>query len=123
MLILSQLFGETNSFQTLMQQITTIAGPAIANQIQQILETVATPFNSIVTSIITIVLTLIGALGAFGVLQNTMNEIWEVTQQKLNLKQKLRRQLAPFLLISVLCGQLMNMASIPFVENLNSHPT
>lgn len=102
MLILSQLFGETNSFQTLMQQITTIAGPAIANLIQQILETVATPFNSLITSIITIILTLIGALGAFGVLQNTMNEIWEVTQVKLNLKQRLRNQLVPFLLISVL---------------------
>jgi membrane protein len=102
MLILSQLFGETNSFQTLMQQITTIVGPAIANLIHQILETAATPFSSIVTSIITIVLALMGALGAFGVLQDTMNGIWGVTQVKLNLKQRLRRQLAPFLLISVL---------------------
>ena len=102
MLILSQLFGEPNSFQTLMQHITTIVGPAIANLIQQILETVATPFNSIMTSIITIVLTLIGALGAFGVLRNTMNEIWEVTQVKLNVKQRLRLQLVPFLLISIL---------------------
>ncbi|MGD9131849.1 MAG: YihY/virulence factor BrkB family protein [Candidatus Bathyarchaeota archaeon] len=102
MLILSQLFGETNSFQTLMQQITTIVGPAIANLIHQILETAATPFSSIVTSIITIVLALMGALGAFGVLQDTMNGIWGVTQVKLNLKQRLRRQLAPFLLISIL---------------------
>jgi membrane protein len=102
MLILSLLSGQTNSFQTLMQQVTTIVGPAIANLFQQILETVATPFNSIVTSIITIVLTLAGALGAFGVLQDTMNGIWGVTQMKLNLKQKLRRQFAPFLLISLL---------------------
>ncbi|MEJ2240950.1 MAG: YihY/virulence factor BrkB family protein [Candidatus Bathyarchaeota archaeon] len=102
MLILSQLFGQTNSFQTLMQQITTIVGPVIANLIQQILETVTTPFNSIVTSIITIFFTLIGALGAFGVLQDTMNGIWGVTQVKLNWRQKLRRQLVPFLLISVL---------------------
>jgi membrane protein len=102
LLILSQLFGQTNSFQTLMQQITTIVGPVIADLIQQILETVATRFNSVVTSIVTVVLSLIGALGAFGVLQDTMNEIWEVTQVKLGLKQKLRRQLVPFLLISVL---------------------
>lgn len=102
MLILSQLFGQTDSFQALMQQITTIAGPAIADLIQQILETVATPFNSIVTSIVTVALTLVGALGAFGVLQDTMNGIWGVTQAKVNLKQRLRRQLGPFLLISVL---------------------
>jgi len=43
-----------------------------------------------------------GTLGAFGVLQNTMNEIWEVTQIKFNSKKRLRRQLFPFLLISVL---------------------
>jgi len=102
LLIFSQLFGQTNSFQTLMQQITTLVGPVIANLVQQILETAATPFNSIVTSIVTGVLSLVGALGVFGVLQDTMNEIWGVTHVKLDLKQKLRRQLVPFLLISVL---------------------
>jgi membrane protein len=102
LLIFSQIYGSTNSFYTLMQQITTIVGPTIANLIQQVLETVATPFNSIVTSVITIIFTVAGALGAFGVLQNAMNAIWEVPKLKLNSKQKLKRKIAPFLLISVL---------------------
>ena len=70
--------------------------------IQQLLDTVTTPFNSIVTSIITVILTLLGAFGAFGVLQNTMNEIWEAPKPKLNIKQKLKRKIIPFILISVL---------------------
>jgi len=102
LLTLSLIYGQTNSFQTLIQQINTIVGPTITNLIQQILDVVTTPFNSIVTSIITILFSLMGALGAFGVLQNTMNEIWEVSQPKLNYKQRLIRKIVPFLLISLL---------------------
>ncbi|NHJ87542.1 MAG: YihY/virulence factor BrkB family protein [Asgard group archaeon] len=102
LLILSLFYGQTNSFQTLIQQINTIVGPTITNLIQQILDTVTTPFNSIVTSIITILFALMGALGAFSVLQNTMNEIWEAPKPKLNSKQKLKHKIIPFILISVL---------------------
>ena len=100
MLILSQFYGQTESFQTLIEQISTVVGPAVANLIQQILETVTTPFTSVVTSIITVVFTSIGAIGAFGVLQNTMNEIWGVSQKKLNGFQKLKKKIGPFFLIS-----------------------
>ena len=102
LMALSLIYGQTNSFQTLIQQINTIVGPTITNLIQQILDMVTTPFNSIVTSIITLLFSLMGALGAFGVLQNTMNEIWEVSQPKLNHKQRLIRKIVPFLLISLL---------------------
>jgi membrane protein len=102
MMILSQIYGQTEAFQTLIQQITTIVGPAVANLIQQILETVTTPFTSIVTSIITIVFTLVGAIGAFGVLQDTMNAIWGVTQLKQTFSQRLKRKIGPFLLVSAL---------------------
>jgi membrane protein len=102
MVILSQIYGQTEAFQTLIQQITTVAGPAVANLIQQILETVATPFTSIITSIITIIFTLAGAIGAFGVLQDTMNAIWGVTQMKLTFIQRLKHKIGPFLLVSAL---------------------
>ena len=102
LLILSLIYGQTNSFQTFIQQIDTIVGPTITNLIQQLLDTVTTPFNSIIASIITIIFTLLGAFGAFEVLQNTMNEIWEAPKPKLNIKQKLKRKIIPFILISVL---------------------
>ncbi|MFZ7138688.1 MAG: YihY/virulence factor BrkB family protein [archaeon] len=102
MMILSQIYGQTNSFETLMQQITTIVGPTVADLIEQMLEAVSSPFTSILASIASLVFTIIGAAGAFGVLQDTMNTIWEVTKPKLNYKQKIQAKLAPFLLISFL---------------------
>ena len=93
MLILSQVYGQTDSFQNLLEYIATIVGPTIANLVRQILETVTTPFTSILASIISIFFTSIGAIGAFGVLQNTMNEIWEVPVQKLSLFQKVKKKM------------------------------
>ena len=102
MMILSQIYGQTDSFQTLIQQITTIVGPAIANLIRQILETAKTPFTSIIASITTIFFTFVGALGALGVMQDTMNTIWGVTQVKRSYVQRLKSKIVPFFLISVL---------------------
>jgi len=45
---------------------------------------------------------MIGASGAFGVLQDTMNTIWGVSKPKLTYKQKIKSKLVPFLLISFL---------------------
>jgi membrane protein len=102
MMILSQIFGQMNSIETLMQQITTIVGPTVADLIEQILGVVSSPFTSVLASIVSIVFTIIGAAGAFGVLQDTMNTIWGVSKPKLKYKQKIKRKLAPFLLISFL---------------------
>jgi membrane protein len=63
---------------------------------------VTTPFTSVFASIITLVFTAIGTIGAYGVLQDTMNEIWGLNQRKLNLFQRLKGKILPFLLVSVL---------------------
>ncbi len=102
MVILSQVYGFSDSFQTLMQQLTTIVGPTVANLVEQILGTVYSPFTSVITSIVSVLFTILGAIGAFGVLQDTMNTIWEVRQPKLSLKQKIKRKVVPFFLISFL---------------------
>jgi membrane protein len=102
MMILSQVYGFSDSFQTLMQQLTTIVGPTVANLIEQILGTVSSPFTSVITSIFNVFFTVIGAIGAFGVLQDTMNTIWEVQKPKLSFKQKIKRKVVPFFLISFL---------------------
>ena len=102
MVFLSQIYGQTNSFETLMQQITTIVGPTVADLIEQILGAVSSPFTSALASIVSIIFTMIGASGALGVLQDTMNTIWGVSKQKLTYKQKIKSKLAQFLLISFL---------------------
>jgi membrane protein len=100
--ILTEIYGQADAFQALIEQISTIAGPAVANLIQQLLETVTTPFTSLFASIITLVFTAIGTIGAYGVLQDTINAIWGVNQHKLNLFQRLKGKIFPFLLVSFL---------------------
>jgi membrane protein len=101
--ILSQIYGQTEALQALIQQITTIAGPSVANLTRQLLEAVRTPFTSAFASLTTVVFTLTGAIGAFGVLQDTMNDIWVVTQpKKLSLMKRIRLKVVPFLSISTL---------------------
>lgn len=115
LLVLSLIYGQTGAFQALIQQITTIAGPVVAGLIQQILETVTAPFNSIVTSIMSIGFTLVGAIGTFGVLQDTMNAIWGVTQQKHTFIQRLKHKIVPFLLVSALGLAIMVWTGITTV--------
>jgi membrane protein len=102
MIILSQVYGFSDSFQTLMQQLTTIVGPTVSNLIEQLLLTVSSPFTSLITSIVSIGFTVMGAIGAFGVFQDILNTIWEVPQRKLSLRKKIKRKIVPFFLMSVL---------------------
>ena len=115
MAILAQIYGQAEAFQALIQQVTTIAGPSVANLIQQLLETVTTPFTSVLASLIPLGFTFVGAIGAFGVLQDTMNAIWGVTQPKLGLTQTLKRKIVPFLLVSALGFAIMIWTGITIV--------
>ena len=115
MAILAQIYGQADAFQALIQQVTTIAGQSVANLIQQLLETVTTPFTSVLASLIPLGFTFVGAIGAFGVLQDTMNAIWGVTQPKLGLTQTLKRKIVPFLLVSALGFAIMIWTGITIV--------
>ena len=98
----SLIYGQGEAFQALMRQITVVAGPAVADLFGQLLDAIQTPFTSVFASLITLVFTVFGAIGAFGVLQDTMNSIWEVNQPKVEPLKRIKRKLIPFLLVSVL---------------------
>jgi membrane protein len=100
--ILALIYGQAAAFQALIQEITTIAGPSVADLIRQLLDAVKSPFTSIFASLAAIVFTFVGALGVFGVLQETMNAIWEVAQVKRGLIERIKRKIIPFLSVSVL---------------------
>jgi membrane protein len=105
--ILSLIYGQGEAFQALIQQITTIAGPAVADLMRQVLDAVKTPFTSVLASSVSLVFTVVGAIGAFGVLQETMNGIWGVSQLKFGFVEKIKRKIIPFLLVSVLGFAIM----------------
>jgi membrane protein len=105
--ILALFYGQADAFQALIQQITTIAGPAVADLMRQLLDAVKTPFTSVFASLVSLGFTVAGAIGAFSVLQETMNSIWDVPQLRFSFVEKVKRKIVPFLLVSVLGFAIM----------------
>lgn len=101
--IFSQFYGQGQAFQQLIEQITLVAGPAIAGLFSQLLESASTPFTSVWASVISVVFSLAGAIGAFSVLRETMDVIWRVRIPKSKgLITNVRQKIGPFVLISSL---------------------
>ncbi len=101
-ILYSQFYGPTQGTQQLIAQIQVIAGPTIASLVSQLLEGVTNTFTSIFNSFLSIVFAVAGAIGAFAVLQDTFNMVWEVHLPKgRSLKTRLRERLSPFILVLV----------------------
>jgi membrane protein len=106
LLILTELsaliYGQPQAIQELINQISVVAGPAVASMAGQLLLTNAgNPFGSAFGATVSIIFALIGAIGAFAVLQDTLNFIWDVTPpKKRSLIVRIRQRAVPFLLIS-----------------------
>lgn len=101
--IFSQFYGQGQAFQQLIEQISLVAGPAVAALFSQLLESASTPFTSVWASIIVVVFSLVAATGAFSVLRETMDVIWKVNPPKqTTLIKSIRQKIGPFVLISTL---------------------
>ena len=86
-----------------MQQITAVAGPAVAALFKELLSSSTSPFSSAWASITIVAFSLAGAIGTFAVLRDTMDVIWEVkaaTKQKLTVR--IEQRIGPFILVSAL---------------------
>jgi uncharacterized BrkB/YihY/UPF0761 family membrane protein len=85
------------------QQITALAGPSVADLFRQLLVSSASPFSSVWTALVVIGFSVGGAIGTFAVLRDTMNCIWEVTLPKGEpLWKKGREKVVPFVLVTAL---------------------
>ena len=110
LLILAELsaliYGHPMAIQQLINQISVIAGPAVAGMAGQLLlENTGNPFASTFGAAVSIIFALIGAVGAFLVLQDTLNLIWDVVPlKKRSLKERVYQRIVPFLLISGTAG-------------------
>jgi membrane protein len=65
----------------------------------QILANAENPLTSFFGSLIAIVFTLGGALGAFSVLVKSVNDVWEINPARLRFKENIKEKMEPFLLI------------------------
>ncbi len=101
--IFSQFYGQEQALQALLQQITAVAGPSVAGLIGDLLSSARSPLTSILASVTTIAFTIGGAVGAFGVLHDTLNSIWEVPSIiRRNFYESLKKKIVPLLIISAL---------------------
>ncbi len=95
--------GQTQATQQLIQQINSLAGPAIAELFRELLSGAASPFSSIWAAITVIAFSLAGAIGTFSVLRDTMDVIWEVKRAKSrSFGARVKQRIGPFILVSAL---------------------
>lgn len=101
--IFAQFFGQTQAIQILVLQISAVVGPAVAELFRQLLSNAGSPFTSVWTAIVVVVFSLGGAIGAFSVLRDAMDCIWEVRVPKGRpLWKRIRQRIGPFVLVSAL---------------------
>ena len=99
--VFAQVYGQAEATQQVMQQITSVVGPAIAGLVGQLIESAKNPFTSLLAAIVSVAFTVAGALGAFGVLQDSLNTIWNVAPAKpRSIKAKIQSKIFPFLFVS-----------------------
>ena len=101
--IFAQFLGQNQATQILLLQISAVAGPAVSELFKQLLSNAGSPFSSIWTAVVLIGFSFGGAIGAFSVLRDTMDCIWEVRVPKvLPVWRRIRQRIGPFVLLSAL---------------------
>jgi membrane protein len=101
--IFSLFFGSDYATGIVVLQISAVAGPAVAGLFNQLLVETASPFTSVWTAIFVVGFSIVGAVGAFSVLRNTMDCIWEVTiPKKQPLSERITQKIVPFFLVTAL---------------------
>ena len=101
--IFSLFYGHTQGLQLLIQQISLVTGPAVAQLFRTLLENATSPFSSPWTAVTTIAFSVGGAIGAFAVLRDTMDAIWKYKPlRSRKIGGRIRRWIGPFVPVSSL---------------------
>ncbi|MGA2385869.1 MAG: YihY/virulence factor BrkB family protein [Candidatus Bathyarchaeia archaeon] len=99
----AQIYGQGAATQYLIQQISSIAGPVVAQLFKELLASATSPFATVWSAITAVGFSLAGGIGAFAILRDSMNVIWEVELPKTKkLAVRIRQTIGPFLLVSSL---------------------
>jgi membrane protein len=117
--IYSQFLGQAQGTAQFIQLISALAGPTIATLIGELLNVAANPFNSVFNSFVSIIFAAAGAIGAFSVLQDTFNVLWDVKlPSKRSIKTRLRERFFPF--VSVLAASVVVVGLLEFTSLLSN---
>ncbi len=95
-----QLFGQSRAISMLIGEVRVVVGPTVASIVRDILESSGGLSFSWTAFIFNVVFSLLGVIGIFAVLRDTMNFIWGVQSPKQqSLISRVKRSIVPFLQI------------------------
>ncbi|MDR0373584.1 MAG: YihY/virulence factor BrkB family protein [Nitrososphaerota archaeon] len=101
--IFALFLGEAQASQVLVQQITAVVGPAVASLFSQLIYSTGSPFTSAWTAIVVVGFSIGGAIGAFSVLSDTINCIWDIHLPKGQpFLRQVKQKIKPFAVVSSL---------------------
>jgi membrane protein len=102
MAVLSQVYGQPAALEQLISHVSAVAGPTVANLLHDVLLDAQSPLTGAVESLFAIVFALVGALGAFTVLQQSVDVIWEIHAKERGRAAFIKEKVLPFLLVVVI---------------------
>ena len=98
--IYALFYGQAQGSQQFIQEVGAFAGPTIEFLVDQLLKGASNPFTLSFGSFISVVFAVAGGIGAFSVLQDTFNVLWEVElPKKRSLKTRVHERSVPFFLV------------------------
>ncbi len=96
------VYGQTEGLRQLLQQVTLLAGPTVANLVSELLAAGASnPLTSNIGSVLTVIFAVFGGIGAFAVLEDSLNAVWgPLPEIQLSFWARIRKRIFPFLAVS-----------------------
>ena len=100
--VLAQVYGQPAALAQLTSHVSAVAGPTVANLLHDVLVDAQSPLTGAVESLFAVVFALVGALGAFTVLQQSVDVIWEIQAKERGHRAFFKEKILPFLLVAVI---------------------
>jgi membrane protein len=98
--IFTEIYGKEVGSHLLIEQIASVAGPTVAQLVGELLTGATSPLGSTFGLLFTLAFMVSGAIGAFVVLQDSLNLMWGVKLPgHASLKEKMRERILPFFLV------------------------
>lgn len=100
--VLAQVYGQPAALAQLISHVSAIAGPTVANLLHDVLLDAQSPLTGALDSFFAVVFALVGALGAFTVLQQSVDVIWEIHVKERGRAAFVKEKVLPFILVVVI---------------------
>jgi membrane protein len=109
-------FSQTDAVQIVVTEISAVVGPTVAGFFYELLSNASSPFSSVWTALVVVGFSVGGAIGAFSVLRDTLDVIWDVKiTKKLSLIRRIRQKIVPFAIVSAMGLIVIAWTAIEFV--------